>query len=50
MDRADCHIQGGWFGGKAAGIDWWERETWRITALQAGLQRYALISLVLDES
>ena len=39
MDRADCHIQGGWFGGKAAAIDWWESETLRITALHAGLQR-----------
>lgn len=41
MDRADCHIQGGWFGGKASAIDWWHDETFKVTALQSGLQRFA---------
>lgn len=41
MDRADCHIQGGWYGGKAEGIDWWYEETLRITALQSMLHRFA---------
>ena len=41
MDRGDCHIQGGWYGGKAAGIQWWYEETLRITVLQSMLQRFA---------
>jgi len=43
MDRTDCHIQGGWFGGTAAAVDWWESETLRVTTLQAGLQRCVLV-------
>jgi hypothetical protein len=41
MDRGDCHIQGGWFGGKSQGIDWWYEETLRITMLQSMLHRFA---------
>lgn len=40
MDRED-RLQGGWYGGKKAGIDWWEQETMKVTTLQAGLQRFA---------
>lgn len=39
MDRGDCHIQGGWFGGTAEALDWWESETIKVTTIQAGLQR-----------
>lgn len=34
------HIQGGWYGGKAAAIDWWEEETMKVTILQGVMQRY----------
>jgi len=40
MDRVDI-LQGGWYGGKKGAIDWWERETMKVTVLQAALQRFA---------
>lgn len=44
MDRED-RLQGGWYGGKKAGIDWWEQETMKVTTLQAGLQRFVQLCL-----
>ncbi|GAA5826182.1 hypothetical protein JCM11251_007197 [Rhodosporidiobolus azoricus] len=40
MDRED-RLQGGWFGGKKAGIRMWERETRKTTVLQSAMQRFA---------
>ncbi|KAM0751823.1 hypothetical protein T439DRAFT_219924 [Meredithblackwellia eburnea MCA 4105] len=40
MDRAD-RLQGGWYGGKKSGIEWWETETKKVTTIQAGLQRFS---------
>lgn len=38
MDRAD-RLQGGWYGGKAEGIDWWAAETMKTTIQQGVMQR-----------
>lgn len=38
LDRGD-RLQGGWYGGKKAGVDWWERETMKVTVLQAAMQK-----------
>lgn len=38
MDRGD-RLQGGWYGGRKEGIDWWESETRRVTVRQAAMQK-----------
>lgn len=38
LDRGD-RLQGGWYGGKKAGVDWWEKETMKVTVLQAAMQK-----------
>lgn len=38
MDRTD-RLQGGWYGGRKSAVEWWERETMKVTRIQAGLQR-----------
>lgn len=40
MDRSD-RLQGGWYGGKKSAVDWWDRETRKVTTVQAGLQRFS---------
>ena len=40
MDLSD-RLQGGWYGGRKSAIAWWERETRKVTTIQAGLQRFA---------
>ncbi|KAI5481072.1 hypothetical protein MNV49_006258 [Pseudohyphozyma bogoriensis] len=40
MDAVD-RLQGGWYGGKGPGIDWWAEETLKITTQQAALGRFA---------
>ncbi|KAK4050568.1 hypothetical protein OIO90_005035 [Microbotryomycetes sp. JL221] len=40
MDRTD-RLQGGWYGGKKKGVEWWYRETMKVTVFQAAMQRFA---------
>ncbi|KAK4052094.1 hypothetical protein OIV83_002388 [Microbotryomycetes sp. JL201] len=40
MDRSD-RLQGGWYGGKKQGVEWWFRETMKVTVFQAAMQRFA---------
>lgn len=49
LDRSD-KLQGGWYGGKAGGIDWWEKETMKVTVLQAAMQRSVLAPTSLSPS
>ncbi|SCV72559.1 BQ2448_4096 [Microbotryum intermedium] len=39
LDRSD-RLQGGYYGGKAAGIDWWAEETMKVTIRQSSLQKF----------
>ncbi|GAA6052622.1 hypothetical protein JCM3770_006407 [Rhodotorula araucariae] len=33
-------LQGGWYGGTKAAVDWWERETMKVVVLQSALNRF----------